>query len=305
MKVLYIAGYGRSGSTILDMTFSMQNNAIGVGELTHIFQHYTENQRCSCQQPYTRCSFWSRVIEQWQAQLPGISVAEAAAITADVQKRFGGYRTRITPSGQSQLANYGKLWRTLFALIAQEANAGLVVDSTKSTRGVTFRPLALQQAAGLDVMMLHLVRDPRAVMHSYLRGNNILLEQGETTVKRGGAYRMLVSWIFTNAAATYVARKGDMPYLRMRYETFVTNPVEAIGQISAKFDLDLSDLQNKLRSASPIQHDHGVAGNRVRRQGIQKLQDDQEWQTELQPGLRKLALVALPLIKVYGYPLHI
>lgn len=305
MKVLYIAGYGRSGSTILDMTFSMQNNAIGVGELTHIFQHYTENQRCSCQQPYARCSFWSRVMEQWQAQLPGISLAEAAMITTNVQKRFGRYRTHITPDRESDFVKYGKIWHTLFTRIAQEANAGLVVDSTKSTRGVTYRPTALKQAAGLDVMILHLVRDPRAVMYSYLRGNNILLEQGEATVKRGGAYRMLASWIFTNAAATYVARQAGLPYLRMRYETFVTNPVDAIGQISAKFDLDLSDLQNKLRSAYPIQHDHGVAGNRVRRQGIQKLQDDQEWQTELQPGLRKLALVALPLIKVYGYPLHV
>ena len=37
--VLYIAGYGRSGSTVLDMLLGTHPRIIGGGELTHLFHH--------------------------------------------------------------------------------------------------------------------------------------------------------------------------------------------------------------------------------------------------------------------------
>src|SRR5262252_9835277 len=71
--VLYIAGSGRSGSTLLERALGEIPGFVNVGELIDLYRRVAEHgERCGCGQEFARCPFWSRVGERavggWQEQ---------------------------------------------------------------------------------------------------------------------------------------------------------------------------------------------------------------------------------------------
>lgn len=65
-KIIYIAGLGHSGSTILDMALGANPNIIGLGEIYAVFnsKNYKdlfENSTCSCGAKGADCSFWKEI----------------------------------------------------------------------------------------------------------------------------------------------------------------------------------------------------------------------------------------------------
>lgn len=61
-KIIYIAGAGHSGSTILDMALSAGEEVVGLGEVKTILDSQTKDihykSYCSCGQFATTCDFW-------------------------------------------------------------------------------------------------------------------------------------------------------------------------------------------------------------------------------------------------------
>jgi hypothetical protein len=65
LKVLYIAGVGRSGSTLLERVLGAMPGAVNGGELNAIFSRVAaQNQRCGCGEPFSECPFWTAVGER-------------------------------------------------------------------------------------------------------------------------------------------------------------------------------------------------------------------------------------------------
>lgn len=61
-KIIYIAGLGHSGSTILDMALGSHPNIIGLGEIYAVFnsknyKNLFEKSTCSCGEKGKDCSF--------------------------------------------------------------------------------------------------------------------------------------------------------------------------------------------------------------------------------------------------------
>ena len=62
VKVLYVAGLGRSGSTILANTLGQVEGFFSGGELNFIWKHaLIENRLCGCGRPSRECPFWGPV----------------------------------------------------------------------------------------------------------------------------------------------------------------------------------------------------------------------------------------------------
>src|ERR1700743_2959648 len=60
--VIYIAGSGRSGSTLLERVLGEMPGAVNVGELIDVFRRTAPlGERCGCGLPFTDCPFWSGV----------------------------------------------------------------------------------------------------------------------------------------------------------------------------------------------------------------------------------------------------
>src|SRR5947209_4769350 len=62
VRVTYIAGAGRSGSTLLAMMLGTLPGWVSVGELRHLWARgVEENQLCGCGEPFLSCPFWNAV----------------------------------------------------------------------------------------------------------------------------------------------------------------------------------------------------------------------------------------------------
>ena len=69
-RVVYIAGLGHSGSTILDMSLGCHPSVVGMGELTSILnlnasqlEEKIPKLTCSCREDVAGCPFWSQAIQ--------------------------------------------------------------------------------------------------------------------------------------------------------------------------------------------------------------------------------------------------
>lgn len=299
--LIYIAGYGRSGSTLLDMILGSHPDAVGMGELTHIFDSWLSDNTCSCRERYRNCEFWSEVMPRWSASLPNVSITEAATVTRQVEDNLSSWR-KLLPQHKSTTQKYGLIWQTMIDVIAEVDVVTTVIDSSKSTRTVGGRALALANYSQLDVKVIHLVRDPRAVMWSYLRGNNIKLEAGHAIPNRGGVLRAILGWNTANFSAARARDSQDNAPLLVRYEDFVEDPYKELHAISQSLMLDFAPIVKHLKDELPIKPDHGVAGNRLRRKGLIKLKKDEEWKDQLPNHARLIAQLNKPFASKYGYP---
>jgi len=167
--VIYVMGYGRSGSTILDILLNQHPDALSVGEVGELYRWLREGETCACLAPIRECSFWRAVHAR---HLPGFRYAPRRM--ESLQRSIESYRNLpalllpVDPKGR--VAAYRQQVRSLFGSIAEVSGKRCIVDSSKSTRHVAGRALALERYAGLDVRAIHMVRDPRGVGWSAMRG---------------------------------------------------------------------------------------------------------------------------------------
>ncbi len=177
----------------------------------------------------------------------------------------------------------------------------MVVDSSKHPADA-YLLSTLQQ---LDLHVVHLVRDPRAVAYSWSRK---VPETGDPLGRHLDGFGSLTSsawWLVWNAAIeTLLRRRLGARYLRLRYEDFAERPAEAVRSICALLDEPRDRLPFAHERTIRLDVDHTVSGNpRARfRWGTTELRSDEEWRYRI--SLRSKAvstLLAAPLLRRYGY----
>ena len=300
-SVVYIAGAGRSGSTLLDTLLGNHPLAFGAGELAGVFNDWAHGQRCTCGQSYPECELWGKVIERLRVTFPQLEPAEAERITRRIEAVSNPFRPTRNAQTRDQ-EQYAELWRATLQALGQVSGKRLVIDSSKNSRPSWWRIWALSELCGVSVNVVHLVRDPRALMWSALRGSNRLLEEGKRQTFRGGVSRALIGWSLANLSVH--ANAGNVASLnlaRLRYEDFVADPARELQTLGQPLHLDMQPVLGLLTDQRPIEAGHGVGGNRMRRQGPIRIRADEEWQQALPGYARLLAPLAWPLARLYGY----
>ena len=170
--VIYIAGYGRSGSTVLDILLGNHPKIASGGELWQLpFLWQVRDIRCTCGKAFTECALWqnSAVKEYFSPQLADqiLSIEKLSHI----YKLIGG---KIDQPAREIYRDYH---RSLFGSFAKHTGKEYIVDSSQSSWPVAGRFLALQQIAGLEVYVIHLVRNGLDTMQSLvITGSNRALE---------------------------------------------------------------------------------------------------------------------------------
>jgi len=303
-KVVFVGGYGRSGSTIIDLLLNRVPGVVAVGELRHTFgRALGDNELCSCGKPFRDCDYWSKVLAE--AFPGGIDRAEAHR----VMKRFNRmvslpflqFPSLMTASMQRDAATYREKFADLYAAIAKVSGAEVVVDSTKYPLHGWF--LRLMPELDLSVMML--VRDPRAVAFSWTRKRlrpEVHWEKRE--MPRWSVGRSGLAWNMSNTLTTML-RRSVKDYRVQRYEDFVADPAGELAAI-ASFSLGKpTKLPAKLFDEQP-HVPHTIAGNPVRIGSEHvKVKDDDEWRT--MPLYKRLIvdLVCFAGMIRYGYPFRV
>lgn len=259
VKVLYIAGYSRCGSTILDMVLNDHPEIVSTGELTFLLEDAADSTRtCTCGAPYRACSLYG----DW---LSGRPTGEAKLVRRiERRSHFSALVAgRVSPSDRIAYADYA---RSLMDHLHQRTSASIVVDSSKSARDASGRPLAMLRLAGLDVRILHLSRDPGDTLRSYLdSGSNWVLE-GRRDPRVLDSFRPIVGWRLANGIALRLGEElGQERYMHMRFEDFRADPQAALARIGDFVDMDLSLSSERITQGKEFFATHSVGGNRTRR----------------------------------------
>ena len=290
--VVYVGGAGRSGSTLLDNLLGSASNWFSTGELRLLWsgrQMWTH--LCGCGEPLRTCPLWSAVLDQ----AGPVDVEWAAATERALLRSRQSWRPARRNLGTDG-ARYADLVGRLAAAITDVTGAGAIVDSSKSPAGV-----ALWHAAGVPVVAVHLVRDPRAVVWSWRR--TVEAQDGVRRLRRRPAATTAVEWTLNNRSMEAVTTRAGVPVVRVRYEDLIDEPSATIAAIAttARVEADVRITDGE----ATIEANHTVAGNPSRfRTGAVRLRRDDEWQDRM-PRIDRVLTTALtaPGMRRYGYPL--
>lgn len=262
ITVLYIAGYGRSGSTLLDVVLGSHDRAVGVGELVFLGEEWLHAGRsCACGEDYMECPYWRDVFTTSQ---------EARELTRLVRRVESRSRLLHLVAGaipEQVRRAYRTRMRALFSHIAKRSGANLVIDSSKSARRAAGRFWALRNIAGLDVRVLHLARDGRDVLRSVAEKGTNWAAEGYRKEKKFLAVRTLVGWGLANSLAWMLGKSlGENRYLRVRFEDLLSHPESTLKRIGSFAGVDLSSVIQRVSSDQVFPVGHNVGGNRIRRE---------------------------------------
>ncbi len=305
IPVLYVAGMPRSGSTLLDLMLGQLPGHCDVGELFYLWQAGpVRDQRCACGEVFSACPFWTEVGRVAFGGWDAVDVQEVLKLQASVDKTVYlplVLAPRLFPSYQRRLERYTTILTELYAAIRHVSGADVVVDSTK-------RPslaYILRRTRGVDLALVHIVRDPRGVVYSWSRQVELPAGAGPRShLRRQSPILISRRWLTVNMMIGMLERLG-VPRVLLRYEDLVRRPREELTQVAQLHgdpprteDLDfLTDAGLRLSSS------HTVAGGRVRFQtGVVPLRTDERWRTELPAWQRRFVeVVTWPLRRRYGY----
>jgi hypothetical protein len=293
LRVLYVAGYGRSGSTLLSTVLGGHPDLVSAGELSFLPEDWSVSGRvCSCGEPYPECPHWRALPSQVA------DIAEWARQTRTIEKAI-----RVRPASREHRQAYARDWRAALAWSPGGTEGATIVDSSKTAWATLRRPLALANLVRAQVVVVHLVRDVYATLESVTRtGSNWELE-GRIRPRPLPAVRAVAGWVVANLGAEIVGRAlGRGRYLRVRYEDFLADPALWIGRIGNLIDIPLEELGRRVADGESIPVGHVAGGNRMRFGGEVRLEVRAAKPGRLGPRHRVMCMVGAGwLRRVYGY----
>jgi hypothetical protein len=302
VKVLYVVGLGRSGSTILSNSLGQIGGYFSAGELNFIWRHNViENRLCGCGRPFRECPIWTRVMDEAFGGMDAVDPREMMRLQAS------GTRTRhiplmLTARGEGVLKErLEKLlinYRRLYEAIGSVTDSRVIVDSSKEPA----HGYAMSLVPGIDFRVLHLIRDPRAAAYSWLKKKPQPDSEEIEHMVRFSPTKSSALWDSWNASAEALWRRTPEKYLRVRYEDFVADPRESLerilGFVGVTAELPLAGEREVKLGVS-----HTVSGNPNRFDtGSVELRPDHEWISKMSPRDRALVTaLTFPLLPHYGY----
>ncbi len=246
IKLLYIAGSGRSGTTMLARLLGELDGFVNVGEAArYLFDAPMQARQvpCGCGRAVSQCAFWK---EKVQAIAPELAERGAAVV------RMRKFASLLMASGGT---NAPKQYRPIleavtavYRKVAAETGCKVIVDSSKNPANA----LLLSLASGIDLHVLHVVRNPHNVVASWARKKGYLATHPAKKV---------VAWWWSYNLLSELLRLKAQSYQLLRYEDFVRDPAACLQRAAAAV-VDLAPSADFLvGSEATVRMQHVLAGN--------------------------------------------
>jgi LPS sulfotransferase NodH len=283
VRVIFIAGWGHSGSTLLGQAISTAPNVLPLGEF--IFLDFYRHRRphpklvrpfeCTCGVQVPDCDFWRAVFQR----LP-----EDTNIVVDGSNRsriLWVYRLMRYLSGRrgGDAVSPGDDHRVFTAILdAHGATDVLLCDTSKD-----FARLArLLMMPGIEVLPVHLVRDARAVAFSYSKKSRVHLG-----LKPMGFYKALWLWTGVNALTRLVLRLSGLSAVPVSYERFCQDPAAVLRDLNSRLGTNIptDDVPGAIRALVS----HEIGGNTVRFKPIAEIREDSGWRNAISAGRARVS----------------
>ena len=286
--LVLIGGYGRSGSTLLEMLLSHRLAALGLGEVKYAWSRgFLRGDRCSCGRWARDCPVWGRIaasIGEAMRLSPG--EVETLRLAVERNRHFwirsvGGFASRAY---REKAALYGSVLRETYIRAAEATGADVIVDSSKDPAHVELARACWDGPCKI----VHLVRDPRAVVYARRFSRRTAAHRN-----RHGVIPSAVEWRVVNAGMENLP--GGPADIVLRYEDLCADPSIIAGMPTA---LGLPAEAN----GSAIHH--ALSGNPVRTEAGDEieLRQDRQWETRLPRSERQMVeWLTRRAMRRYGY----
>jgi hypothetical protein len=303
IKVLYIAGCDRSGSTVLERTLSQIEGFFCAGEISHIFgRGLLNNELCGCGLPFRECEIWSKVIEY----LHDIEQKHNFSEIENLKRRIIKFRylprvlfSWMPKDFSRQIEIYRDSVAKIYSAIYEVTNCPLIVDSSKNP----VYAYILRRIPSIKLYVLHLVRDSRGVAYSWskIKRRPEVISKVEY-MERHNSFNSSKFWTLAQVGSATL--KYKQPYLLIRYEDFIKEPLNSVNNI-LKFLGEENAIVHHIQGDKIILRriHHTISGNPVRlKKDAIFLKDDDEWISKMKK-IDKFIVTALtlPLLIKYGY----
>ena len=314
LKVLSVVGAGRSGTTVLASLLDEVDGVTSAGELRWLWERGVRDRRpCGCGRAPEECPVWGPVVtgsrEHLTTLAPPRTVDDLIAAQHALKRpsAFPRVLRTVTDAGAGDGADDGAGLTDLALVqgamagvcraLAHTTGASVVVDISK-------RPLDAAVLAGvpdLDTYVLHVVRDPRAVVHSWRRAKTFSAAGEVRTMGTRGLASSVRRWT-GNALFAEALRRRYPPerWLHLRYEDFAARPRATTEQVLDFLGVRAATSFTDARTAR-LRPNHIVAGNPSRfTTGDVTIRQDDAWTREM-PRRDQRVVVGLTLPLLYRY----
>jgi len=332
-RVVFIAGDGRSGGTLLGQILDGLSDSVYIGELKNIWhESFEQNEPCGCGERFRHCEFWRAVVEKVFGSFDRLDLKEMLRMHRSVaRERYIPIlmllnRVPAELLGSNLPRAYEDALSGLYRAIREVAGKTVVVDSSREVS----QALMLARIPSIDLRVLHLVRDSRAVAFSNSRrkpqfrvyngsqhretvltssaSSKLAFDEDgiQRILPRQGAVQSALLWTWRNAWASAIPRlrrRRKIPYARLRYEDLVRAPRETIGSALDQLRLGRPDLSTIQGTYIKLGVNHAISGNPVKfnSSGVD-LRDDDEWRSAMRERDRRtVTLITGHLMRRYGY----
>jgi hypothetical protein len=304
-KVLFIAGYSRSGSTLLDRMLGQLPGFVSTGELAYLWTRgLQQNRLCGCGAKFRDCGFWERVGLSAFGGWGQLDIAQVARLRREVLRhRFAHLllEPRLSRTFELKLRSFAELLARLYTGIAAVSGARVIVDSTVDAP----YGLLLRHVPDVEVRTVHLVRDSRATAFSWTKRVPRADYLDESTfLPTFHPADTALRWTADHLLVHLLAKLGGGALL-LRYEDLVADPCAKLNLIAqyAGEAVRGADLAFVGAGSVELGPNHTVAGSRMRLQrGTVPVRLDDDWRRDLRRGHRRaVTALSLPLLAGYGY----
>lgn len=308
IKIAYIGGCARSGSTLLLRLLGQADGLVAVGELDEIWSKcFLQNQLCGCGKPFRSCEFWEAVVQEAFGGFQQVNPEAVLALKRRVESDYGLpaliWPALRTSSYCARLEAYLALLQQLYSAIQTVSGCSCIVDSSKGPRYA----FTLSRVHTIDLRIVHLIRDSRATAYSWQRKKvqpDIYWQQAY--MERIGPTRVVADWDIVHSLFELLKLTGARVHA-LRYEDLVQEPQQMLFEVQKYLDIATStDGFIDATADEKIMRfgvNHTAAGNPNRfMQGEVSLHYDAEWQTHMmRRDWLQVTALSWPLLSRYGY----
>ena len=282
LRYSYLIATSYSGSTLLSMLLDTHPEIVSIGELANEVWKpgRTTKYYCSCGSEISQCKFWIDVKERCAGRGMELDLYDfdlkldlgwgrlANKLAFGVAAHYGRLRSVLdiltdhVPAKNMKVNFVADRTTALVHAILEASGKTHFFDTSKEIR----RAMYLSADGRMHTRVIHLVRDPRAVLHSFLR------RKRSTRVNQ-----VLNFWMRTHTNALRLkSRIAPSDYLLVHYEELCRAPEETLDLVCQFLGVQPYPIVSEVND-----HVHHVIGNEMRNQRVRSIECDDEWRTDL------------------------
>jgi hypothetical protein len=306
LTVVYIGAHDRSGSTLLDRLLGELPGCVSLGELRRLWDRgLGQNQLCGCGRPFRECPHWREVLAQAFGSLSESRIEAMRHLSAEVGqiRHFPRLLSQNRARWETgSLRSYVDVLGPLYRAIANVSRCTVMIDSSKDP----VYAAALLAVPDLDVKLVHLVRDARAVAFSEQRQKPKPEIHWRAAVRKTKPVaRTAFRWDLSALMWRALAKRTGATFIR--YEDLALSPADALAPLARSLGPRTSEGMDRLRHGAHLGLAHTVSGASMRfHQGDLAVTLDAEWR-EAMTWKDRAVVTALtwPGLMRFGYPLRL